>query len=202
LIATSAERIAVILSGGAFLFCVMWIAAYPVFFLAFLFVLFSLAWRTASTMYIDVAGPVMSSQTLRHIGPEMVTPLHALAYFLTVMPFFLLIRPHAIERWKDDADRDAFTLSDAMFALSTLLSALPVCRHDPQRINPAVCPHRAFRLNGAAWRRRAPLADSIWQLPRILVGSHVPDRTDAQPACRVPLPRLANRAPLLSALYR
>src|SRR5579859_2904197 len=119
-------QIAVILSGGAFLFCVLWIAAYrPVFFLAFLFILFTLVWRTASTMYIDLAGPVLSTQTYHYIGPGFVTPLHVLAYFLTVLPFFMLLRPDAIERWQGEADRSPsqrgmLTLSDATFGVSLL----------------------------------------------------------------------------------
>lgn len=121
---TPAAQIAVILSGGAFLFCVMSIAAYrPVIFLAFFFIFFSLASRISSTMYIDLAGPVLSSQTERYIGPGLVTPLHVLACFLTIMPLFMLVRPDTIESWKGQADRSAsesgsFTLSDATFVLS------------------------------------------------------------------------------------
>jgi uncharacterized protein DUF6418 len=124
-----AAEIAVTLSGGAFFLCALWIAAYrPVLFLAFLFILFTFFWRTASTMYIDLAGPVLSSQTLHYIGPGLVTPLHVLAYFLTLMPFFVLLRPALIESWRSEADNAAapqgtLTLSDATFAVSLLFLA-------------------------------------------------------------------------------
>src|SRR6185437_8307308 len=117
---------AVVLCGVAFFLCVLWIAAYrPVVFLSFLFVLFTLVWRTSSTMYIDLAGPVFSSQTFHYIGPGFVTPLHVLAYFLTVLPFFILLRPKAIEVWQCDADRSpappgVVTLSDTSFVISLL----------------------------------------------------------------------------------
>lgn len=123
---TFPAQIAVILSGGAFLFCVLRIAAYrPVIFLGFLFILFTLVWRTCSTMYIDLAGPVLSTQTFHYIGPGLVTPLHVLAYFFTIIPFFILLRPSAIERWQSEADRNAapqgvLTLSDLTVLLSLL----------------------------------------------------------------------------------
>jgi len=117
---------AVVLCGGAFFLCVLWIAAYrPVVFLSFLFVLFTLVWRTSSTMYIDLAGPVFSSQTYHYIGPGFVTPLHVLAYFMTVLPFFILLRPNKIEIWQSEANRNpgppgVVTLSDVSFIISML----------------------------------------------------------------------------------
>jgi hypothetical protein len=124
-----AAEIAVTLSGAAFFLCALWIAAYrPVLLLASFLVLFTLVWRTASTMYIDLAGPVLSSQTLHYIGPGLVTPLHVLVYFLTLMPFFILLRPTLIERWRSEADnaaapRGMLTISDASFAISLLFIA-------------------------------------------------------------------------------
>ena len=56
-----------------------------------------MVWRTAATMFIDLAGPVLSSQTDRYIGPGLATPLHVLAYFVTLAPFFLLLRPAAVQ---------------------------------------------------------------------------------------------------------
>jgi hypothetical protein len=119
-------QISVILSGAAFFLCVLRIAAYrPVIFFSFLFILFTLVWRTSSTMFIDLAGPVLSSQTLHYIGPGLVTPLHMLAYFITLAPFFMLLRPGLIEFWLGDADRrravrGTFTLSDLTVAVSLL----------------------------------------------------------------------------------
>ena len=114
----------VVLSGAAFFLCVLHIAAYrPVIFFSFLFILFALVWRTASTMFIDLAGPVFSSQTYHYIGPGYVTPLHVLAYFITLAPFFVLLRPSLIEFWLEGADRrhalrGMLTLSDLTFAVS------------------------------------------------------------------------------------
>ena len=57
-------------------------------------------------MFIDLAGPVLSSQTDRYVGPGMATPLHVLAYFVTLAPFFFLLRPAAVQHWLHDADRE------------------------------------------------------------------------------------------------
>ena len=117
---------AVVLCGSAFFFCILWIAACrPVLFLSFFFILFTLVWRTSSTMYIDLAGPVFSSQTYHYIGPGFVTPLHVLAYFMTVLPFFILLQPNKIEIWQGEADRSpgqpgVVTLSDVSFIISML----------------------------------------------------------------------------------
>jgi hypothetical protein len=124
--ATLPAQIAVALSGAAFFLCVLYIAACrPVIFLGFLFILFTLAWRTSSTMFIDLAGPVWSSQTLRYIGPGLATPLHVVAYFITLTPFFLLLSPKLVESWLDGADRrrappGVLTLSDVTVAFSVL----------------------------------------------------------------------------------
>ena len=84
--ATFPAQIVALFSGVAFIMCVLYVAAYrPVFFLSFFFIfLFTLIWRTASTMFIDLAGPVYSSQTLHFIGPGLVTPLHVLTYLVTL----------------------------------------------------------------------------------------------------------------------
>jgi len=98
-------QIGVALSATAFFVFVLYLAAYrPVIFFGFLFVLFTLVWRTTSTAFIDLTGPVWSSQTLRYIGPGLATPLHVLAYFITLIPFLMLLRPAAIAAWPDGAD--------------------------------------------------------------------------------------------------
>lgn len=105
--ATLAEQAVVITSGVIFVLCILYIAAYrPVILIGFIFILFTLIWRTASTMFIDLAGPVLSSQTDRYIGPGLATPLHVLAYAATLAPFFFLLRPAAVQDWLHDADRE------------------------------------------------------------------------------------------------
>ena len=105
--ATLPEQIAVTASGAAFVLCILYIAAYrPIILISFFFILFTLVWRTAATMFIDLAGPVLSSQTDRYVGPGMATPLHVLAYFVTLAPFFFLLRPAAVQHWLHDADRE------------------------------------------------------------------------------------------------
>lgn len=124
--ATLPEQIAVVLSGAALLLCVLHLAAYrPVIFLAFFFILFTLVWRTAASMYIDLAGPVLSTQTYSYVGPGLMTPLHMLAYFLTLMPFYFLLRKKLVDGWSADADRRGappgmLTLSDLTFIVSLL----------------------------------------------------------------------------------
>ena len=124
--ATLWGQIAVVLSGAALILCVLHLAAYrPVIFLAFFFILFTLVWRTAASMYIDLAGPVLSTQTYSYIGPGLMTPLHVLAYFLTLMPFYFLLRQKLVDGWLADADRRSappgmLTLSDLTFIVSLL----------------------------------------------------------------------------------
>jgi hypothetical protein len=104
---TFPEQIAVTVSGTTLLLCILFVAAYrPVILISFFFILFTLVWRTAATMFIDLAGPVFSSQADRYVGPGMATPLHVLAYFVTLAPFFFLLRPAAVQHWLHDADRE------------------------------------------------------------------------------------------------
>src|SRR3954471_1538356 len=121
---TLAEQIAITVSGTAFLLCILFVAAYrPVILISFFFILFSLVWRTASTMFIDLAGPVLSSQTDRYIGPGLATPLHVLAYLAALAPFFFLLRPEAVRHWlREPARKPAavgmITLSDVTVIVS------------------------------------------------------------------------------------
>jgi hypothetical protein len=123
---TLADQIAVAASAAVFVLCILFVAAYrPVILIGFFFILFSLAWRTASTLFIDVAGPVMSSQTDRYIGPGLATPLHVRAYLLTLAPFFFLLRPAAVCRWLRDASREpaapgVMTISDVTVFVSII----------------------------------------------------------------------------------
>lgn len=119
-------QIAVVLSGAALILCVLNLAAYrPIIFLAFFFILFTLVWRTAASMFIDLAGPVLSTQTFSYVGPGLMTPLHVVAYSLTLVPFYFLLRQKLVDRWVADADRRSaprgmLTLSDATFLISLL----------------------------------------------------------------------------------
>ncbi|WP_027566775.1 DUF6418 domain-containing protein [Bradyrhizobium sp. URHA0013] len=132
------EQIAVALSAGAFCFLVLFLAACrPVIFLGFFFILFTLVWRTASIAFIDLTGPVWSSQTHRYIGPGLATPLYVLAYFTILVPFLIVLRPSAIRAWPDGIDRrqaaqGMLTLSSLTVALSMLFLAylfLDMLRH-------------------------------------------------------------------------
>jgi hypothetical protein len=122
--ATLADQIAVAASGAMFALCILYTAAYrPVIVISFFFILFTLVWRTASTLFIDLAGPVLSSQTDRYIGPGLATPLHVLAYLVTLAPFFFLLRPAAVRHWLRDADRQPaapgmITISDVTVFVS------------------------------------------------------------------------------------
>jgi hypothetical protein len=137
---TPLAQIFVLLSGVALLLCVLHLAAYkPVIFLAFLFILFTLVWRTAASMYVDLAGPVLSTQTYAYVGPGFMTPLHILAYFLTLLPFYYLLRRRLIDGWLVDADLRAappgmLTLSDLTIIVSLLFLGflfLDLIRHGP-----------------------------------------------------------------------
>jgi hypothetical protein len=136
--ATLPAQIAVVLSGATLLLCVLQLAAYrPVIFVSFFFILFTLVWRTAASMYIDLAGPVLSTQTFSYVGPGLMTPLHVLAYFLSLIPFFFLLRQSLVDDWLRDADRSRaaqgmLTLSDLTFIVSLLFLSylfLDLVRH-------------------------------------------------------------------------
>ncbi|MGY4619551.1 hypothetical protein ACVWZ4_004778 [Bradyrhizobium sp. USDA 4472] len=120
------DQVVVAFSTSAFCLFVLFLAAYrPVIFLGFFFILFTFVWRTASITFIDLAGPVWSSQTLRYIGPGLVTPLHVLAYFMTLVPFVMVLRPSVISAWREAIDRrraqqGMLTLSDLTIVLSAL----------------------------------------------------------------------------------
>jgi hypothetical protein len=124
--ATLPTQIAVVLSGAALILCVLHLAAYrPIIFLSFFFILFTLVWRTAASMYIDLSGPVLSTQTYSYVGPGLMTPLHVIAYLLTLIPFYILLRRKLVDGWLADADRCAaprgmLTLSDLTVIVSLL----------------------------------------------------------------------------------
>ncbi len=77
----------------------------PVIFLSFFFIIFTLAWRMSATMFIDLAGPVYSSQLARDIGPGTASVVHSLAYIVSLIPFLYYFRSDAIEAWCADSQR-------------------------------------------------------------------------------------------------
>ena len=60
---SAGEGFAVLLFGASFLVFLCYLAARrPVIFVSFFFIIFTLAWRTVATVFIDLEGPVYSSQ--------------------------------------------------------------------------------------------------------------------------------------------
>ena len=123
---STSEYIAVLLFGMSFFVFLFYLLSWrPVIFLSFFFIIFTLAWRTSATMFIDLAGPVYSSQLNRDIGPGTATIIHSLAYIISLLPFLYYFRPDAIEAWCADAQRNGAirgerTLSDITFLVSLI----------------------------------------------------------------------------------
>lgn len=58
---------------------------------ALLWFLVPVAWRIASSIYIDVAGPVFTDQLSGSVGPGRATGLLALDYLVTILVFALIV---------------------------------------------------------------------------------------------------------------
>lgn len=120
------ECIAVLLFGTSFfIFLLYLLGRRPVIFVGFFFIIFTLAWRMLATMYIDLEGPVYSSQLVRDIGPGTATVIHSIAYFVSLVPFLYFFRPAAVDEWCANAERSPaargeITLSDVTFVLSLM----------------------------------------------------------------------------------
>lgn len=54
----------------------------PHIIVANIFILFTFAWRTAATLYIDLLGPVYAEQLARFVGPGGVAALHVTIYIV------------------------------------------------------------------------------------------------------------------------
>jgi hypothetical protein len=127
---STSEICAVLLFGVSFLVFLCYLAGRrPVIFVGFFFIIFTLAWRASATMFIDLGGPVYSSQLERTIGPGTATVIHSLAYFLTLLPFLHFFRPSVLERWRAEVSRDRtipgmISLSDVTFVVSVLFVTL------------------------------------------------------------------------------
>jgi hypothetical protein len=124
------ERIAVVLFGLSFFaFLFYLLTRRPVVFVGFFFIIFTMAWRMSATMFIDLAGPVYSSQLVRDIGPGTASVIHSMAYVVSLIPFLYCFRPAAVQEWCADAEQTrrvprCITLSDATFALSLVFFAV------------------------------------------------------------------------------
>jgi hypothetical protein len=120
------ERIAVVMFGVSFFaFLFYLLNRRPVIFLSFFFIIFTLAWRMSATMFIDLEGPVYSSQLVRDIGPGTASIIHSMAYVVSLLPFLYCFRPAAVEAWCADSERRGatrgeITLSDITFVLSLI----------------------------------------------------------------------------------
>jgi hypothetical protein len=120
---SASERIAVLCFGLSFFTFLFYIfCRRPVIFVSFFFIIFTLAWRLTATMFIDLQGPVYSSQLVRDIGPGIATVIHSIAYIVILIPFLFFFRQSAIDRWCAEAEQTrrnsrAITLSDATFAI-------------------------------------------------------------------------------------
>lgn len=113
---------AAIASGALFGFFAFVIFFRPVVALAFVFILFTFVWRSISTSYIDMFGPVLADQLQRYIGPGNMILIHAPAYVLTMLPLLWFINPRRAPR-DDVAQSDAgwITIADAVFLFSLVL---------------------------------------------------------------------------------
>lgn len=127
---SAGEHFTVLLCGASFLLFLCYLAArHPVVFVSFFFIIFTLAWRMSATMFIDLKGPVYSSQLERTVGPGTATVIHSLAYFLTLLPFLYFFRRSVLEQWRIDAVRHrsvpgTISLADVTFIGSIVFIGL------------------------------------------------------------------------------
>jgi hypothetical protein len=121
-----------LLAGVSILLFIVWLGfRRPAIFVCLAFLLFTFAWRTVSSLYIDVAGPVFSSQLQMFVGPGVMTVFQSIAYFLTLLPFLWVFNARALDDWARTAptpeltaSRAQLTLSDATFYASVLFLIL------------------------------------------------------------------------------
>lgn len=134
------ERIAVLLFGSSFIVFIFYLVSRrPVIFVSFFFIIFTFAWRTLATMFIDLRGPVYSQQLVRDVGPGTATIIHTIAYFLILLPFLYFLRESAVARWNTcvqccPASPGVLKLPDMTFAISVLFFSFlffDLTRHGP-----------------------------------------------------------------------
>jgi hypothetical protein len=115
-----------LLAGCSVFVCIASLALFrPTIFVCFLFILFTFVWRTISSMYVDLAGPVFASQLEMFIGPGAMTVFQSIAYCLTILPFLWMFNLNAVGEWARLAPqatsvRPKATLSDATFVVSVV----------------------------------------------------------------------------------
>lgn len=119
-----------LLAGACLLFFIAWLGAFrPAIFICLTFLLFTFAWRTVSSLYIDLSGPVFASQLDMFIGPGSFTVFQSIAYFLTLIPFIWVFSSAAVDEWarsapEQSAVRPQRTLADVTFYASVVFLVL------------------------------------------------------------------------------
>jgi hypothetical protein len=117
-------------AGISLLLFIAWLGVFrPAIFICLVFLLFTFAWRTVSSLYIDLSGPVFSSQLVMFIGPGSFTVFQSVAYFLTLIPFLWVFNSAALDEWarsapEPSAIRPRLTLSDVTFYASAVFLVL------------------------------------------------------------------------------
>ncbi|MEZ2147554.1 DUF6418 domain-containing protein [Bradyrhizobium sp. DN5] len=121
-----------LLAGVSVLLFIVWLGLFrSTIFVCLAFLLFTFAWRTISSLYIDLSGPVFSSQLQMFIGPGVMTVFQSVAYFVTLIPFLWVFNSAALDEWARSAPtpeprarHSQLTLSDATFYASVLFLVL------------------------------------------------------------------------------
>ncbi|RQH05126.1 DUF6418 domain-containing protein [Bradyrhizobium sp. RP6] len=121
-----------LLAGASILLFIVWLGLFrSTIFVCLVFLLFTFAWRTISSLYIDLAGPLFSSQLQMFIGPGVMSVFQSIAYFLTLLPFLWVFNSRSLDEWARSAPipglpapRSQLTLSDVTFYASILFLIL------------------------------------------------------------------------------
>jgi hypothetical protein len=98
----------------------------PHIIVANLFILFTLAWRTAATLYIDLFGPVYAEQLARYVGPGGVAALHVTIYIVILGMLNLMLSERVLLFFAGRRSEPrppaatGFTLGDAYFVAGAL----------------------------------------------------------------------------------
>jgi len=121
-----------LLAGASILLFIVWLGLFrPTIFVCLAFLLFTFAWRTISSLYIDLSGPVFSSQFAMFLGPGVMTVFQSITYFLTLLPFLWVFNSRTLDEWARSAPtpgvpatQSQLTLSDVTFYASILFLIL------------------------------------------------------------------------------
>ncbi|MDA9404072.1 hypothetical protein XH79_35755 [Bradyrhizobium sp. CCBAU 45389] len=120
------------MAGVSILLFIVWLGLFrSTIFVCLALLLFTFAWRTISSLDIDLTGPVLSSQLQMYIGPGVMTVFQSIAYFLTLLPFLWVFNSRALDEWarsaptpEPPAPQSQLTLSDVTFYASVLFLIL------------------------------------------------------------------------------